>query len=118
MKNYTFQEAYDQTIIYFDGDELATNVFIEKYVFYMDVASSIKKDCKKHLKTVDMENLYQAVVSSFERKFEQTTEEAKQVLALVDNSLSQEALAKLTATHFGHSPVYNARSNNFCRSCS
>lgn len=31
MNQYTFEEAYNQTISYFNGDELATNIFIEKY---------------------------------------------------------------------------------------
>jgi len=31
MNQYTHQEAYDQTLAYFNGDELATNVFIDKY---------------------------------------------------------------------------------------
>ena len=31
MKQYTFQEAFESTIQYFNNDELATNIFIEKY---------------------------------------------------------------------------------------
>jgi len=31
MNQYTYKEAYDQTLSYFNGDELATGVFIEKY---------------------------------------------------------------------------------------
>ena len=31
MNQFTEQEVYNQTIAYFNGDELATKVFIDKY---------------------------------------------------------------------------------------
>ena len=31
MKNYNYEEVYDSTLSYFNGDELATNVWITKY---------------------------------------------------------------------------------------
>ena len=31
MKKYTYEQARDNTLEYFKGDELATNVFITKY---------------------------------------------------------------------------------------
>ena len=31
MKTYTYQEAYDASLKYFDGDELAARVWVSKY---------------------------------------------------------------------------------------
>lgn len=44
MNTYTFQEVYDNTIKYFNGDELATNVFIDKYVLKNENDEFIEKD--------------------------------------------------------------------------
>ena len=64
MKNiFTFDEAYNESLDYFDGDELAANVFVTKYALQDNNGSYLEKT------PYDMHNRLASEFARIEKKY-------------------------------------------------
>jgi len=58
MKNYTFEDAYDSCLEYFNGDELATSVIVNKYLL---------RDSEENFKEIHPKQLWKRLTKEFLR---------------------------------------------------